>query len=126
MRENINVLNMPLNTLYKFAHNRYVYASMLNSTRLGDHYSEEPARFTEVYEIDSNGDMVKLVSGKLIDNSRVFNLDKTFIIYDYDQDLSYAFDVQFPLEEATIEELEKLKEALNKMNNNKKKEKRLI
>lgn len=126
MDEHLNVLNMPINTLYKFAENRYVYSLMLNSTRLGSFCSEEPTRFTEVYEIDNDGNMIKLVSGKLIDNARVFNLDKTFIIYDYDQDLSYAFDIQIPLQEANIIELKKLKEALNKMENTKKKEKKLI
>ena len=124
MEKHINVLNMPLDTLYKFAYNRYVFASMLKSSRLGNYCSEEPIRITEVYEIDSNDNMIKLVSGKLIDNSRVFNFDKTFIIYDYDQDLSYAFDVQMPLEEANSLELLKLKEAINKMNNIKKKEKK--
>lgn len=117
MKEHINVLNMPINTLYKFAENRYVFSLMLNSTRLGNFYSEEPMRFTEVYEIDNDGNMIKLVSGKLIDNPRVFNLDKTFLIYDYDQDLSYAFDVQIPLEEASLQEVKKLKEAMHKMSN---------
>ena len=121
MEKPINVLNIPLNTLYKFAYNRFVFTTMLNSTRLGSYYSEKPFRVMEVYELDSDGNMIKLVSGKLIDNSRVFGFDKTFIIYDYDQDYSYAFDIQMPLEEASKEELEKLHEALSTMDNIKKK-----
>ena len=109
----VNVSNMPLGKLYKFDDNRYVIKLKLTETRGGNYPSNEPHVFTEVYQIDGMGFMERIVSGNLINNRSVFDFDKNFAIFDYDQDTSYSFGVT-EFKEASLEELYKLRAAVER------------
>ena len=108
----VNVSNMPINTLYRFDTNRYVFSTMLNETRNGNYKQEDATRFTEVYEITDEGYMSLVASGKLIDNPNVFDYSKEFAIRDYDRDDVISFKVTMFLEEVGIKELHELREAI--------------
>ena len=93
MKENVS--NMPLNTVYKFGNNDYVWSIMLNQTRNGQNKQEKPTRYTEVYRIDRDGLMKKIASGRLIENPDS-DYSRRFVIYDYDQDTNLSFFIDGP------------------------------
>ena len=108
----VNVSNMPINTLYRFDTNKYVWSTMLNETRNGHYKQSEFTKFTEVYEITNEGYMNLIASGKLVDNPDVFDYSKEFAIFDYDKDDTISFRVTMFLEELDIKELNELREAI--------------
>ena len=105
---------MPLNTLYRFDTNRYVFSTMLNETRNGNYKQDKSIRFTEVYEITEEGYMNLVASGKLVDNPNVFDYSREFAIRDYDKDDIINFKVTMFLEELELKELQELREAIAK------------
>lgn len=113
----LNVSNMPLNTLYKFDDNRYVISFMLDATRNHSYPLNKPKRFTEVYQVDANGVMTRVVSGDLINKPDVYDFDKMFSIKDCDMDQIFSFKINKPFHEVELNELYKLRDAVN---NNKK------
>ncbi len=108
----LNVSNMPMNKLYKFDNNSYVWSVMLKETRGGNYPSNEPSKFTEVYRIDGTGSLVRVASGRLVDNPSINDFDHRFSIFDYDADCDYSFFVEMPLQEANLDELYKLRDAI--------------
>ena len=108
----LNVSNMPMNKLYKFAEGSYVWSTMLKETREGNYPSNQPSKFTEVYRIDGNGILTRVASGRLVDNPSINDFDKRFSISDYDQDYILSFFVEEPLKEADLSELYKLRDAI--------------
>ena len=110
----VNVANMPINTLYKFDTNKYVWSTLLKETRNGNYKQDEFVKFTEVYEITEEGYMRLIASGKLVDNPEVFDYSKEFAIFDYDKDDTISFKVTMFLQEFGINELHELREAIAK------------
>ena len=117
-----NVSNMPLNKLYKFADGSFVWATMLNETRGGLFKQDEPSRFTEVFQIDSDGFFERIASGRVVDTPGNTDYDHRFVIYDYDKNITLSFFVTKRFKEATLKDLYGLKEAISK-NNEKKRSK---
>ena len=107
-----NVSNIPINTLYKFADNKYIIALMLNETRNGNYYKEEPRRFTEVYEIRGPEFMSRIASGLFVDNPNVYDYNKGFAIRDLDSNDTFSFEVTMPLEEANLDEINKVRDTI--------------
>ena len=113
----INVSNMPMNKLFKFGENSYVWSVMLNETRDGNYHNSEKRKYTEVYRIDANGNLVRIASGSLIDNPSINDYDNRFSIFDYDQDSGYSFFVEQPFKEANLDDLYKLRDSIAKSYN---------
>ena len=108
----LNVSNMPMNRLYKFADNSYVWSIMLKETRGGNYRESEPSKYTEVYKIDATGRLMRETSGRLVSNPDAMDPNKRFAIFDPDADCCYSFFVETPLEEANLDELYKLRDAI--------------
>ena len=109
-----NVSNMPLNKLFRFDTNRYVWSLMLFETRNGNYKLDKPTKFTEVYEIGMDGNMNLISSGRLIDNPSVFDYTTNFAIMDYDKDDTIQFKITMNLQEVTNEEMEALRQAISR------------
>ena len=116
----LNVSNIPLNTVYKFNCDSYIIAVMLNETRRGKYRLREPKRFTEIYQ-NNDGVMVRVVSGEIVDNPRLYNYDRNFAIFDYDTNEVYNFNVDMPLIDVTSDELYKINDILIKEGESRKK-----
>lgn len=110
----INVSNMPMNKLYKFGDNSYVWTVLLKQTREGNYISSEPKKYTEVYRLDGNGNLVRIASGRLVDNPSINDYDNRFSIFDYDKDYDLSFFVEQPFKEANLDDLYKLRNAISK------------
>ena len=108
----LNVSNIPMNTLYKFGDNYYVISLMLDQTRNNTYPLDKPKRFTEVYKLDPDGIMTRVTSGILVDNSAAYNFNEEFAIRDYDMDDIFSFKVNMPLKEVGLEELYKVRDAI--------------
>ncbi len=109
-----NVSNMPLNTLYRFDDNRYVWTVELNETRAGNYKSKEPIKLTEVYVVDGSGLMSRLVSGRLNVNPAINDFNHRFSIFDYDKDTEYSFMIKGPFREAKLDEVYKLRDIIER------------
>lgn len=108
----INVSNMPVGKLYQISDKRYVIKLLLKETRRGNYPSNEPSEFIEVYEKDDNEYMHRVASGGLVNNPSVFDFNKHFAIFDYDQDMIIHFDVE--KFELVPQELSKVMEAIQR------------
>jgi len=108
----LNVSNMPMNTLYKFANNSYVWSIMLKETRGGNYRDTESSKYTEVYRIDDTGRLLRETSGRLVSNPDAMDFNKRFSIFDPDADCCYSFFVETPLEEVNMHELYRLRDAI--------------
>lgn len=117
----INVKNMPLDTVYRFDTNKYVMATMLKETRDGNYPLNEEKRFTEVYQIDNDGALNRIASGTLIDDPDVYDFNHEFAIRDYDKEMSVSFNVTMHLQEVGLDELYELRAAIEKNYNKNKK-----
>ena len=116
-----NVSNMPLNKLYKFADDSFVWSTMLTETRGRSYIQNEPMKFTEVYRIDDTGFMKRAASGKLVDKQGNNDYEHRFVIHDYDNDMDFSFFVETPFEEANLDDLYKMREAVTKSDQEKQK-----
>ncbi len=108
----VNVSNMPMNKLYKFADRSYVWTTQLYETRNGNYKDTTPKEYTEVYRIDGSGLFTRVASGRLVDNPAINDYDHRFSIFDYDQDMMLSFFVEEPFKEANLDELYKLQKAI--------------
>lgn len=113
----VNVSNMPINKLYKFADDSFVFSTMLKETRGGNYPQNTPTKFTEVYRIDGNGFMQRVASGNLVDNPSINDYDHRFSIFDYDKDMALSFFVETPFEEADLNDLYKLRDSISRSYN---------
>ena len=116
----VNVSNMPMDKLYKFNDNSFVWSTMLSETRGGYFKQEKPSKFTEVYKIDETGFMKRVASGRLVDNPAINDFDHRFSIYDYDNDMDFSFFVK-TFEEADLEDLYKMRDSIDKSYSNRNK-----
>ena len=110
----LNVKNMPLNTIYRFDTNRYVLSTMLTETRGENYPLKEPTKFIEVFQIEDDGRLHRSASGTLVDNPDVYDFNHEFAIRDYDKDMVVSFKVSTHLEEVPIDELYDLRSAIEK------------
>ena len=117
----LNVSNMPMNKLYKFADNSFVWSVMLNETRNGNYQQEKPFKFTEVYRIDGTGFMKRVASGRLVDNPAINDYEHRFSIFDYDNDMELSFFVETPFKEAELADLYKMRDAISRSYNSRNK-----
>lgn len=108
----MNVSNMPMDKLYKFADNSYVWSTMLYETRNGNYKNDKPSKYTEVFRIDGNGLLSRVASGRLVDNPSINDYEHRFAIFDYDNDTTYSFFVETPFREANLDELYEIKELM--------------
>ena len=108
----INVSNMPMNKLYKFADNSFVWSVMLSETRGGNYKQNTPTKFTEVYRVDGTGFMIRAASGRLVDNPAINDFNHRFSVFDYDNDMELSFFVEMPLKEATLDDLYMLRDSI--------------
>ena len=117
----LNVSNMPLNTIYRFDTNKYVMSTMLKETRGGNYIANEPKKFIEVYQFDLDGVLERIASGTLIDNPDVYDFNRDFAIKDQDNDMVLSFKVPIRLEKVDLDELYQLRRGieLNKKKRNK-------
>ena len=110
----INVSNIPLDTVYRFDVNKYVLATMLDSTREGEYPLKEAKKFTEVYQIDEDGTLSRIASGELINDPSVYDFNRGFTIKDYDKDMNISFKVTMKLEEVGLDKLYELRSLVEK------------
>ena len=110
----VNVSNMPMNRLYKFGDNSYVWSVMLNETREGIYRNDESRKYTEVYRIDENGVLTRIASGSLVDKPSTNDYDKRFAIYDYDKNCVLSFFIEKPISEVNLDDLYKLRDSIPK------------
>ena len=114
----LNVSNMPMNKIHKFSDNGYVWSIMLNETRGGNYSTNEPKKYTEVYRIDSDGFLIRVASGRLVDNPSLNDYEHRFSIFDYDKDCDLTFFVEKEFKEVSLDDLFKLQKAIPQKYNN--------
>ena len=110
----LNVKNIPLDTVYRFDTNKYVMATMLNETRGGNLITEKPKRFTEIYQFDMDGSLIRTTSGVLIDNPNLYDFEHVFAIKDYDNDMTISFKIPIHLQKVGLDELYELRAGIEK------------
>ena len=107
----INVSNLPLNTLFQFDKNCYICSLMLDETRRHKYQLDNPKKFTEVYRVSDDG-LEILASGEVIDNPRLYNFDRNFAIFDYDNKDVVDFKITMPLKDITASDSHELDELI--------------
>ncbi len=112
--KDLNVSNIPLNTLYQFDINKYIWTTMLNETRGGKHIQEAPFKVTEVYEITLDGFIKLVTSGKLTSEPGKRDLTREFEIFDYDEETTKSFRIPMRLQELKLNNLYELRDAVRK------------
>ena len=110
----LDVSNMPINTLYRFDINKYVWSTMLSESRNGNNKQSAPIRYTEVYEITNEGYIKLLASGALVPNKNEYDYVKGFSIWDYDQEKRVDFKITIYLEELKLKDFYELHKAVEK------------
>ena len=108
----INVSNIPLNTIYKFDVNKYIWTTMLTESRDGSIKHNNPVKYAEVYEITKEGYMKLLASGKLVHNKNNDGYSQGFAIEDYNEKSKTDFRITMYLREVTLRELYELRDAI--------------
>ena len=108
----IDVSNMPINILYRFDVNKYVWSTLLTESKEGKYKTDEPQRYTEVYEITDNGYIKMISSGRLLPNVDYYDYSRGFSIWDYDQEKKYDFKVTTQLEELKLKDLYEIRDAV--------------
>ena len=109
----INVSNLPLNRLYQFDNNHYICSMMLDETRRHKYQLDKPKRFTEVYRFSDDGIEI-LASGEVVDNSKLYNFDRNFAIFDFDRNDTIDFNITMPLKDITLDKSYELSELIPK------------
>ena len=108
----LNIYNIPINTLYRFDINKYVWTTYLTETRGNSHKQDRPLKVTEVYEITDEGYMRLVASGKLINEPDKGDFSREFGIFDYDKETTTNFKVTMYLHEVGLKELYELRNAV--------------
>ena len=112
--EELNVFNIPINTLYRFDVNKYVFTTILAETRGGIKRTDNPVKVTEVYELTDEGYIKRLASGKLTTEPGKRDFTKEFSIFDYDKKTTTNFKISMYLEELKLNDLFELRDAIAK------------
>ena len=112
----VNVSNIPLNTLYRFDINKYIWKTKIHETRGGKHKQDIPFIVTEVYEITQEGFFRLVASGKLTTEPGKRDF-REFGIFDYDKNVTNNFKTTMHLEELKLNEWYELRDAVRKTYN---------
>ena len=116
---NTNVKNIPLNNLYQFDNNKYVWRIEGNYIDSDGH--NKPIILTEVYELGKNDTLDLISSGKLIENDDVYKDYHDFTIFDYNKNVTTSFQTTMNLTPAPLMIIYKLRDTISKMYHNEKK-----
>jgi len=108
----INVSSIPLNTIYRFDVNKYIWSTMLSESRDGSIKHKKPIKYTEVYEITKDGYMRLVASGNLVHNKSNDGYSQGFAIENNDDKSKTDFRVTMYLHEVTLRELYELRDAI--------------
>ncbi len=98
----ITIENMPLDTVYQYGKDCYIWKTKRTSTRGGNYSSSEEHVYTEVFDTRKDGTIYCSCSGNLVTNPGIYKNDGLndkgcFAIFDYDQDCMYSFAQTMPL-----------------------------
>ena len=105
--EKYTITNIPLNKVFKFSENRYVWKTTRNSTRKGNYDGKEYIS-TEIFTKDKLGKISCIWDGQLVTNPSLYKKDgldnnNCFRIFSYDMDCGANFEQKIELVEAPIE-----------------------
>ena len=103
---------MPINALYQFDTNKYVYSTLLTESRGGSEKHEKPVLYTEVYEITNDGYRRLVASGKLVPNKDIPDYNLGFAIVDPDKKETIDFKISMYLTEMKINDFDELCDAV--------------
>ena len=117
----LNVWNIPINKLYRFDTNKYIYKTKLSETRGGSHKEKGTFEVVEVYELTMEGYTRLVASGKMVDEPLNRQNEREFQIFDYDKNETIPFKVSMYLQEVTLKELYELREGIARNNRKNKK-----
>ncbi len=114
----VNVSNMPNNILYQFSDDCLVYTKEVDYK----YPLQKSNKITEVIRLEGDEeyeDVFRIASGELVDDPNGNDYDNRFVIKDFGKGLNLTFYVTSPFKEATLEDLFKLRRAIQKQNKQK-------
>ena len=107
----LNVKNIKLNSIYKFDDGKYITIRVTNKTANGIRINKGPKELVFVYEVE-NGSIINVISGRIVDKMEEYDINKEFMIIEYDSEKPYTYQINKPLEEVTLIEALRLKKMI--------------
>ena len=85
----------------------------------GQIFKNRPIELTYIFELDDDLEIDKVIAGRVVDKQEPFDINKEFMLIEWDQEETYNYDITMPIRKLDANEMQEFSLALSRYNNKK-------
>ena len=114
-----DVRKLPEGVVLKFDDYKYIMMHKSKKSPGGQVFKNGPIDLTYVVEFNDDMEVDKVIAGRVVDKQEPYDINKEFMLVEWDSEEVYNYNITMPLKELTVDELRFYSAALSRYDNKK-------